>query len=202
MNDQRLIQLLLLNTPKLVVLVGEPVFRLADALGHAMALQTSAVPQAAGLPQVAKAKSVSAYADACRAAERNPADCAMCMHLSDQQPEPDVSLGVACRLSPRLVVVEYEYGNHTDKAENRDGPNAAPNPGTLKDARFYAHGFKKLDYTDEIKRANSERDQADVIHPERLQPRWYAYSLSDYKQAPEWLNARFWAHPERFDIHE
>jgi len=27
----------------------------------------------------------------------------------------------------------------------------------------------------------------------------YAYSLRDYKTQPDWLNAQFWAHPERWD---
>jgi len=30
--------------------------------------------------------------------------------------------------------------------------------------------------------------------------RWYEYRLSHYKQAPDWLNARFWANPERFKL--
>lgn len=28
----------------------------------------------------------------------------------------------------------------------------------------------------------------------------YEFRLADYKQPPDWLNARFWAHPERFDL--
>lgn len=28
----------------------------------------------------------------------------------------------------------------------------------------------------------------------------YEYRLKNYKQAPEWLNSRFWANPERFNI--
>ncbi len=28
---------------------------------------------------------------------------------------------------------------------------------------------------------------------------WYKYSIIDYKQAPDWLNANDWAHPERWD---
>lgn len=30
----------------------------------------------------------------------------------------------------------------------------------------------------------------------------YAYSLYDYKTPPDWLNAKYWAHPERFDLPE
>ena len=27
----------------------------------------------------------------------------------------------------------------------------------------------------------------------------YSFSIDTYKPAPDWLNSRFWAHPERFD---
>lgn len=27
----------------------------------------------------------------------------------------------------------------------------------------------------------------------------YVFDLYDYKPTPDWLNSRFWAHPERFD---
>lgn len=30
----------------------------------------------------------------------------------------------------------------------------------------------------------------------------YEYRLKNYKQAPDWLNSRFWAHPERFKLLE
>jgi predicted deacetylase len=29
--------------------------------------------------------------------------------------------------------------------------------------------------------------------------RVYAYDLDTYKSTPDWLNARFWAHPERWE---
>jgi hypothetical protein len=35
-----------------------------------------------------------------------------------------------------------------------------------------------------------------VSRPE--EPAVYAFRLSDYKVTPEWLNSRFWAHPELF----
>ena len=28
----------------------------------------------------------------------------------------------------------------------------------------------------------------------------FEFRLHDYKQRPDWLNARYWAHPERFDM--
>lgn len=30
--------------------------------------------------------------------------------------------------------------------------------------------------------------------------RWFVYRLRDYKQPPSWLNARFWANPERYEL--
>lgn len=28
----------------------------------------------------------------------------------------------------------------------------------------------------------------------------FAYAIDDYKKTPDWLNSRFWAHPERFKL--
>ena len=52
----------------------------------------------------------------------------------------------------------------------------------LPATRFFAHGFRCI------------LDDADDAHRETL----YEYRLADYKQPPDWLNARFWANPERF----
>lgn len=30
----------------------------------------------------------------------------------------------------------------------------------------------------------------------------YHFALETYKQAPDWLNSKYWAHPERYDIYE
>lgn len=30
----------------------------------------------------------------------------------------------------------------------------------------------------------------------------YHFALETYKQVPDWLNSKYWAHPERFDIYE
>lgn len=32
--------------------------------------------------------------------------------------------------------------------------------------------------------------------------RWFEYRMTTYKPAPDWLNARFWANPERYAISE
>lgn len=61
----------------------------------------------------------------------------------------------------------------------RDGLGSDRLPPT----RFFAHGFRQL---------------LDLIDDERHHT-LYEYTLADYKQAPDWLNARYWANPERFD---
>lgn len=54
----------------------------------------------------------------------------------------------------------------------------------LSAERFYAFGFRRvLD-----------------VHEEGIRHVLYEYRLADYKQPPDWLNARYWAHPERFDL--
>jgi hypothetical protein len=49
-----------------------------------------------------------------------------------------------------------------------------------EDAALFAFGFRRL------------------ALEEQGSTRWFEYSLRHYKQPPEWLNARFWANPERF----
>lgn len=53
------------------------------------------------------------------------------------------------------------------------------------DAAFFAFGFRRLNV---------------IVNSPLGTHRWYEFSLSDYKQAPDWLNARFWANPERYDL--
>ncbi len=53
-------------------------------------------------------------------------------------------------------------------------------------ALFFAHGFRQL--------------VADV--PGGANRKMFEFRLHDYKQSPDWLNARFWAHPERFNVVE
>jgi len=50
------------------------------------------------------------------------------------------------------------------------------------DAAFFAFGFRRLQLG----------DQRSI--------RLFEYCLSEYKQAPDWLNARYWANPERYGL--
>lgn len=50
------------------------------------------------------------------------------------------------------------------------------------DAAFFAFGFRRL--------------QLEDLGSIRL----FEYCLSEYKQVPDWLNARYWANPERFGL--
>ena len=54
------------------------------------------------------------------------------------------------------------------------------------DTLFFSFGFRKLDVAQGVSSG--------------LENRWYEYRLSHYKQSPDWLNARFWANPERFNL--
>lgn len=58
----------------------------------------------------------------------------------------------------------------------------------VPDATFFALGFRRLDV-----QGQGEQEQA---------RRWFEFRLSHYKLPPEWLNARFWANPERFELDE
>jgi len=98
---------------------------------------------------------------------------ALCIHLANDAQNPEKMLGAACRMSPDLVLVEHS--------------NSAPEAPLLDDARFFAFGFRRLGH---------------AVQVSGVLQHWYAFSLRDYKQSPDWLNARFWAHPERFDLQE
>lgn len=89
----------------------------------------------------------------------------------------DHQLGCLCRSFPGGVVVEVARGY------------------SATDETFFAHGFERLRRGGKAKSyvaLNDElfRDGADC----------YGYRLCDYKAVPTWLNARFWAHPERFHL--
>ena len=160
--------LLLAASQPTVVLVGEPVFRLSAAL----CLGSNQSDFSAQAPKVVKVEQIQRYIDAKKALERDNANCAMCLHLPSGAAEPGKLLGLACRASPALLLVEHVAAESGQKL--------------LTDEQFFAFGFRVVEKT-----TKSGSQQA-----------LYAYSLSDYKQAPEWLNARFWAHPERFSVLE
>lgn len=168
MYDQRLAKMLLAPSQRMVVLVGEPVFRISDELNQVF----NTPDYTASIPMVYKTDSVEGYIEASKAGERNIAHCAMCLHLPAESVDPGTLLGLATRTAPSLLLVEHTASKPTDNL--------------LTDEQFYAFGFRVLEKT-----SVSGRQTA-----------LYAYSLSDYKQAPEWLNARYWAHPERFGATE
>lgn len=65
----------------------------------------------------------------------------------------------------------------------------SPDSASLSNEMFYAFGFRVLPVM---------QDE----NPGQGHTHWFEYRLSSYKSAPDWLNARFWANPERFDLLE
>ena len=57
---------------------------------------------------------------------------------------------------------------------------------TPSDQTFFAFGFRRLNAVNSVAMSASAR--------------WFEYRLSAYKSSPDWLNARFWANPERYDV--
>lgn len=88
------------------------------------------------------------------------------------EPDTDILLGAACRDFPARLLVEVQCGS--------GDPERALQAAT----RLYAFGFRRLGRSSDAGRPGI----------------WYEFSLRDYKAAPDWLNARYWAHPERFDL--
>lgn len=166
MNDHTLSTQLLSAQPAKVALVGEPVFRLTSILVDLIADGSCSAPA----PKITQYDGINKVIDADGGVSHK---CALALHLPSDASNPEKLLGIACRISPRLVVVE-----HTSTGSGLK---------LLGDEQFFAYGFRRLGQNTEVS---------------GLQRRWYTYSLRDYKQSPDWLNARFWAHPERFDLQD
>lgn len=107
-----------------------------------------------------------------------PENTALMLHLLGSEPHIDEMLGQARRVAPQGLLVEVGADNLDHQCDNGATP--------LSDERFFAFGFRLVN------------PQHNVETNKRL----FAYRLREYKQAPEWLNARFWANPERFNIYE
>ena len=96
------------------------------------------------------------------------------LQIKSDQHELTLRLGRAIRAFPHRVLLHC---------------NTTPDTPPLTNDTFFAFGFKALP----------------VMQDESVQgghTQWYEYRLSDYKSAPDWLNARFWANPDRFDLTE
>lgn len=89
----------------------------------------------------------------------------------------DWRLGHLCRMFPKGVVVELSQ--HL----------------TAPDEQFFAYGFRKF-----VASAGKSDKRLLDWQELRRHSRCFEYQLTNYKAVPDWLNARFWAHPERFDL--
>jgi len=165
-NDRTLSTQLLCAQPGKVVLVGEPIFRLKATLTDLLADESCSTPA----PPITQYDSINQFMDTDGCVSHK---CAMGIHVPCDADEPEHLLGMACRTSPGLVLVEHTSTTSGSKL--------------LGDEQFFAYGFRRMGQNKEVS---------------GLQQQWYVYSLRDYKQSPDWLNARFWAHPERFDLQD
>lgn len=93
-----------------------------------------------------------------------------------------------------LVVVTHpeDAKAHAPEARSAGRPvdaaagRAAPSTETVALAALLAHGFQRLPDADDTPPAGAPRVSL------------FRVALYDYKPVPDWLNARFWAHPERW----
>ncbi len=83
-------------------------------------------------------------------------------------------IGTFCRRFPDQVLIELQ---HSEKDK------AAAQAFHLD---CFALGFRHAQHS---------------VH-DGMEYQLYEYRLKNYKQAPDWLNSRFWAHPERFKLLE
>lgn len=114
----------------------------------------------------------------------------------------DQVLGTAVRRFPDRLLVRIKSSSIASTASNGSTSNrttqespllegvasqaAAPASASIADHRLFAFGFKRL--------------KVDDLSADSAQVRWFEYRLSSYKSSPHWLNAQFWANPERFEL--
>jgi len=117
--------------------------------------------------------------DACAAnpAAQRDADLAL-LWIESEEPNLDRVLGLSCRLYPQRLLV---------KVSGREP--------VIPAARFFAFGFRRM----------AQTTMAELTEQDGMSGDWpiiYEYRLADYKRTPDWLNAKYWANPERFDVLE
>lgn len=91
-----------------------------------------------------------------------------------------------CAGSLCAVAFEQRLAALRDRCQGRlvvEENNAAP---VLSESHYFALGFRRQEQPGEANQA------VDL----------FAYSLRDYKTPPDWLNAKYWAHPERWNLPE
>lgn len=120
-----------------------------------------------------------------------------------------IDSGDACAAAKRLGA--FELVLVMDTVEHMDKPAAEQLLGSLRD--LHAHHLFLL-----VPIGQVATDQRSIWMPGDLlalgmtrvgqyrcgagQYQLYHFALETYKQVPDWLNSKYWAHPERFDIYE
>jgi len=105
------------------------------------------------------------------------ADCWAFAHIDAAQATLDIRLGTLARTFPFGVLLAL--------SSNVDAT----------DQQLFSYGFEKFGGSDEKMAPSKE-----VCEFLNSSERCFQFRLQDYKAVPDWLNARFWAHPERFNL--
>jgi len=173
--DQHCAEWLLDSKPTHVALVGEPAFRLQQMLQKASGIDDAV--------QISQCHSLSDFDPQNSSIPIKPENTALMLHLTGSEPRTDEILGRARRIAPQGLLVELGADKLDGQCDNEQQ--------VLSDERFFAFGFRVINTQHKVGTNSMDTNK-----------RLYAYRLSDYKKPPEWLNARFWANPERFNIYE
>jgi len=104
-------------------------------------------------------------------------ECWAYAHMDEAAALLDVRLGNLCRSFPYGVLLELS-----------EGVDAS-------DQQLFAHGFQIFGARDE--KMTGLGGKHHFLH---LRERCFKFRLEEYKAVPDWLNARYWAHPERFHL--
>ena len=148
--------------------------------------------------------------------EARGADARLVAALREDGPGRVVSIGERARAALETAAPSVERGAHFESLD--DCARASPLERRAEGALFAPDSLEMLERDLGLAcRLFPERllalfEEPSLPAPERLlafgfrrlvadgRCALHEYRLRDYKSPPEWLNARFWAHPERFGL--
>ena len=79
-------------------------------------------------------------------------------------------------------------------------PDPTPSLVSLSRTDFFALGYQECAIAGVSRESSPDTHPVDEVMAEEATGVHYLYSLRHYKTPPAWLNAKYWANPERWDL--
>lgn len=121
--------------------------------------------------------------------------------FAEAHPDTRIDVAQPGQLPPELADKRYDMALLVDCLEHlpkRDGLQLVAGIRNLNASRIAvladlaASGWKDTDFYSLALQANERFQRDDQVMG------LFSYDLRDYKQVPDWLNAKFWANPQNF----